>query len=235
MKYASILSILLLTPSLLAQSAIPTGTVLPLQLATGLNAGKIKPGQEIRARIMQNIPGTDIHTGARVLGHVLDATPSRLELRFDTLVVKGQRIQVTTNLRALASMLEVEEAQEPESGPDRATPPADSTTSQIGGEQVYRRAGPVARGITTVGEPTPYGVLGKLNSNAPCRGAIAGNDHPQALWLFSTDACGVYGFSGLSIEHAGRTNPVGNIVLASKAGKLNIMSGSGLLLRVQGS
>ena len=86
-----------------------------------------------------------------------------------------------------------------------------------------------------MGEPTPYGVLGKLNSNAPCRGAIAGNDHPQALWLFSTDACGVYGFSGLSIEHAGRTNPVGNIVLASKAGKLNIMSGSGLLLRVQGS
>jgi hypothetical protein len=235
MKYASILSILLLTPSLPAQSAIPTGTVLPLQLATGLKAGKIKPGQEIKARIMQNIPGTDIHRGARVLGHVLDATPNRLELRFDTLVVKGQRIQFTTNLRALASMMEVEEAQEPESGPDRGISPVDYTTSQIGGEQVYRAGGPVARGITTVGEPTPYGVLGKLNSNPPCRAAIAGNDHPQALWLFSTDACGVYGYSGLVIEHAGRTNPVGNIALVAKSGKLNIMSGSGLLLRVLGS
>jgi hypothetical protein len=235
MKYASILFMLLLSSTLLAQNVIPAGTALPLQLRTGLKAGKMKPGQEIKAQIMQNIPGTQIRRGSRVLGHVLNATPTRLEFRFDTLLANGQRISLITNLRAVASLLEVTDAQEPESGPDRATPPASYTTRQIGGEQVYRGGGPVARGITTVGEPTPYGVLGKLNSKAPCPAAIAGNDHPQALWLFSTDACGVYGFSGLFIEDAGRTNPVGNIVLASKTGKLNIMSGSGLLLLVQGS
>jgi hypothetical protein len=235
MRYASILFTLLLSSMLLAQSIVPAGTVLPLQLATGLKAGKIKPGQEIRAQIMQNIPGTQIHRGSRVLGHVLNVTPTRLEFRFDTLLANGQRISLITDLRALASMVEVGEAQDPNSGPDRGISPVDYTTSQIGGEQVYRAGGPVARGVTTVGEPTPYGVLGKLNSNPPCRAAIAGNDHPQALWLFSTDACGVYGYSGLVIEHAGRTNPVGNIALVAKSGKLNIMSGSGVLLRVQGS
>lgn len=232
MKSAWIL--LLLLPSiLLGQSAVPAGTVLPLRLDTGLNASKVKAGQEIRARIMQDIPGTQIHRGAHVQGHVLNATPARLELRFDTLIANRQHMALTTDLRALASFMEVESAQIPESGPDRATPPSDYTTSQIGGEQVYRGGGPVARGITTVAEPTPYGARGQLHSNPPCRAAIAGNDRPQAFWLFSTDACGVYGIYGLTIEHAGRTNPVGTIALVSKTGKLNIRSGSGLLLRVQ--
>jgi hypothetical protein len=236
MKYLWLLLMMLLAPSLLAQNTIPAGSVLPLRLDTGLKANRIRAGQVIRAEVMQNIPGTAIHKGALVLGQVVSVTPTRMELRFDTLVTKQTRIPLTTNLRALASMLEVDEAQIPEDGADRALPSAlDQTTRQIGGEQVYRGGGLVARGITIVGEPTPNGVRGKLNANPPCRAAIAGNNNPQALWLFSTDACGIYGFEDLAVEHSGRTNPVGTIVLASRTGKLNIRTGSGLLLRVQGS
>jgi hypothetical protein len=140
-----------------------------------------------------------------------------------------------TNLRAIASMIEVQQALLPEAGPDRASPPEDWTTQQVGGEQVYRGGGPVARGDETVGVPVPYGVLGALQSDAPCRGALDGNSQPQALWIFSTDACGAYGFGDMTVEHYGRTSPEGTIALVSKSGKLNIRSGSGLLLRVQGS
>ena len=235
MKYACLVSLLLLPLMLAAQSTIPAGTVLPLSLETGLKSRSVKPGKIIRAKVMQNIPGTNIHRGARVLGTVVSVTPTRMELRFDTLVVHDTRIPFASNLRAIASMMEVEFAQIPEGGADRGLPPYDKTTQQIGGEQVYRQGGPVTRNSITVAEPTPYGVVGKLESNPPCRADAAENDHPQALWLFSTNACGAYGFSDLSIEHSGRTHPVGTIVLATRKSKLNIRSGSGLLLRVQGT
>lgn len=222
--------ILLLQPGAFAQTAIPAGTVLPVRLSTGLNADRIKAGKIIRAQVMQDIPGTTVRRGAHLYGHVINVTPTRLELRFDRLKTRQTQISLTTNLRALASMLEVDQAQIPQEGADRGLPSAwDYTTSQVGGEQVYRAGGFVARGITHLGEPTGYGVLAKLNDNPPCRG----NDTPQALWVFSTDACGLYGFNDLTIEHSGRTDPVGIIVLASNSKKINIRAGSGLLLRVQ--
>jgi hypothetical protein len=234
MKRAWLILVLLLSPLVAAQNTVPAGTVLPIRLDTGLNAAKITSGKAIRAQVMQDIPGTSIHRGAKVFGHVVSVTPRRIELSFDTLVQKGQRIPLKTNLRAIASMLEVNDAQIPEGGADRALPSAlDLTTRQIGGDMVYRGGGPVARGNETVGESTAYGVLGHLNSNPPCRAAVDDNHNVQALWLFSTDACGVYGFNDLAIEHSGRTDPVGTIILVSKTDKINIRTGSGLLLRVQ--
>jgi hypothetical protein len=53
--------------------------------------------------------------------------------------------------------------------------------------------------------------------------------------LFSSNACGVYGFYNIGIEHGGRADPAGRIILASDNGKLNLNSQIGLLLRVQGS
>jgi len=236
MKNLLLLLTILLAPLLSAQNKIQPGDVLPLRLDTALNASRIKPGKVIRATVMQSIPGTTIHKGAHVLGHVVSATPARLELRFDTLQTKQSRIPLTANLRALASPLEVDQAQMPENGGDRGLPSVlDQTTRQIGGEQVYRGGGHVARGITTVGEPTADGALGRLNANPPCRGSIAGNDRPQALWIFSTDACGLYGYDDLTVENSGRSDPVGTIVLASPTGKINIRTGSAFLLRIQSS
>lgn len=42
-------------------------------------------------------------------------------------------------------------------------------------------------------------------------------DNPPALWAFNVDARGNYGIDNLLIAHAGNTNPVGKIVLASQA------------------
>lgn len=235
MKSACLALLALLPLSLLAQNSIPAGTVLPVQLDTGLNARKLHTDEAIRARIMQNIPGTRIHRGAHVLGHVVSATPEEIEIHFDALAAHGRRIPINASLRALASMMEVEEAQIPEGGADRALPPDQRNRRQIGGEEVYRYEGPVTRGFDVVGRATPYGVLGAVSAHPPCRGALDGNDRPQALWLFSTDACGLYGFSDITLQHAGRTAPTGTIRIAGPSGKLNIRSGSGLLLRVLGS
>ncbi len=243
MKWVSMLAATLLWPALaMAQSALPAGTLLAVSLDHGLNINKLHPDQEIRARIEQSIPGTPVHRGSQVLGKILAVHPAangqaRLELCFDAVETHGRRIPIRTNLRAVASMLEVEEAQIPEEMSSRGLNPQTWTTQQIGGDQVYRGGGPVTEAMTDVGTPAPYGVLvaPQVRTGQPCRAVVNDNHHPQALWLFSADACGVYGMYNVRIEHAGRTSPTGTIVLASKNGKLNLRGGSALLLRVQGS
>jgi hypothetical protein len=243
MKRIFWLSLIMLSMDLFAQNTIPAGTILPVALNSSLNSRKVKPGQVITARVMQDVPlspGSTIHAGAKVIGRVIDVKPAnggsgaQVSFRFDTLVASKRRIPIITNLRALASMMAVEAAQLPESGPDRGTSQNAWTTDQIGGEVVYRGGGPVADGLRSVGEPTYGGVLVHVSAKpgSPCRGEIEGNDRLQALWVFSSDACGVYDFADLAIVHAGRTDPVGEITLASDKGKVNVRAGSGMLLRV---
>jgi hypothetical protein len=244
MKRIFWLSLIMLSMDLFAQNTIPAGTIVPVALNSSLNSRKVKPGQVITARVMQDVPlspGSTIHAGAKVIGRVIDVKPAsggtgaQVSFRFDTLVVSKRRIPIITNVRALASMMAVEAAQLPESGPDRGTSQNAWTTDQIGGEVVYRGGGPVADGLRSVGEPTYGGVLVHVSAKpgSPCRGEIEGNDRLQALWVFSSDACGVYDFADLAIVHAGRTDPVGEIRLASDKGEVNVRAGSGMLLRVR--
>jgi hypothetical protein len=65
-----------------------------------------------------------------------------------------------------------------------------------------------------------------------CCGELEGNDSPQALWVFSTDACSVYGIEHLNIVDAVRKDPVGKIVLVSETRIVKLKNGDGLPLRV---
>jgi len=92
-------------------------------------------------------------------------------------------------------------------------------------------------GSQVVGKYTSQGVLayGGQDLGTPCRGTINDSDHPQAFWLFSVNACGSYGFDGLTIFHSGRTAPVGEVTLSSNGKMLKIDKGSAMLLLVGGS
>ncbi len=84
-----------------------------------------------------------------------------------------------------------------------------------------------------VGKSTIGGdVTAKLiaSRDGACHGAIPGDDREQALWLFSPSACGAYGFEDLKIAHAGRQDPMGQIILESDK-NVHLRGGSGLLLR----
>lgn len=243
MKFTWILAAILAMPvALAADDALPAGTILPVTLSKSINASKAGPGMEIRAKVMQDIPGTSIRRGAGVIGHVVKVNSSgagqaSLEISFDSVKSHGRQIPIKVDLRALASFVAVEQAKIPEEMSSRGLNEQTWTTEQIGGDQVYRGGGPVAEGATVVGRPTAYGVLDVPQSQAgrPCGETVDDTSQPQAFWLFSADACGVYGYSHLRIERSGRTEPVGTIKLASDRGKLILYGGSGMLLRVQGS
>jgi hypothetical protein len=234
-----------LSAAALPAQQIPVGTALPVMLNSTFDAKKEKPGQRITARIMQDVPlpgGDRIPAGSRVVGRVLAvsgptaASGSRLVLKFDRLSIHGRSSPITTNLRAIASMTEVFDAQLPTNNFDEyGTSIADWTTIQVGGDAVYRGNGQViAADNRVVGTATIGGdVTAKLTAvpDRGCRGSMGGNDSEQALWVLSTSACGAYGFRDLKIVHAGRTPSVGEIMLES-TGNLMVRGGSGLLLRV---
>lgn len=240
---AVLVALLIAVGGLRAGTQIPGGTVLPARLNSGLSSKKVRPGQTVTARIMQSVPlpdGAKIPAGALLVGRVVSVTPAAngaaasISLRFDFLKMPHEQIALTMHLRALASFMEVEAAQDPLAGSDRGTPESVWTTTQIGGEVVYRGGGHVeGRFGRRVGEPVPGGVLGRLNasSSGECRGDDA-DGRPQALWLFSSNACGAYGLPHLTVEHTGQTAPPGEITLRSDKGDVNVRSGAGLLLRV---
>ena len=223
---------------------IPPGTVIPVRLNSSVSL-KMQPRAPISARVMQDVPlpsGRKIRAGARVVGHVVAVKPAanganaQISFTFDRIVFASRSLQVTTDLRAMASFVEVDEAQIPETGADRGTPDYDRTTVLIGGDVDYRSDGPVMEGSRIVGYPVSDGVISQVSpAGSSCRGVAAGNDAPQALWLFSADACGLYGFPNLRIAHAGRTVPIGDVILTSSNDKLKIPGGAGLLLRVVSS
>jgi hypothetical protein len=168
-----------------AQDAIPSGTILPVQLNSSFSL-KTRPSKVITGRVMQDVllpSGATIRAGTRLVGHVIavtaptNGTSARISFAFDKVVASGRTIPITTDLRAMASFMDVEETQIPEAGPDRGTPENAYTTVLVGG---------------------------------------------------------LYGFPGIAIAHAGRSNPIGEIALTSNSNKLNVHSGSGMLLRVVG-
>ena len=221
---------------------IAPGTILPVRLGS-LSSQKAKKGDVIKARVMQDVPlenGSKLRAGSRVLGRLIDASPAKpgqkatLVIKFDTVVRGKESIPVVTHLRAIASALEVESAQVPPIGPSESDVYDWLSTTQIGGEVVYGKGGEVYNGGRVVGRSVYDGVLAQVNAKegTQCHGAVEGNDRPQAFWVFSSDACGAYGFTSMTISHTGRTDPRGEIVLVSEQGPLKIRSGSGMLLRV---
>jgi hypothetical protein len=220
---------------------IPAGTILPVRLGS-LSSEKNKKGDLIKARIMQDVPlgnGAKLRAGSSVLGRVIDVASgasgekAELAIEFDTVLRGNERIPVVTHLRAIASTLEVEFAQVPTIGPGQGDVFDWLPTTQVGGEVVYGKGGEVTNGDRVVGRSVSDGVLAQVDpkEGTRCSGPVE-NNRLQAFWVFSSDACGTYGFPSLVISHTGRTDPQGEIVLVSERGPVKIRSGSGMLLRV---
>ncbi len=187
--------------------------------------------------------GARIRAGSRVIGHIVEVNPagngteSRISIQFDKLVSSHKTIPITTNLRAIAGFMGVSEAQTPTTAPGQGDNYFALTTVQVGGDVVYGFGGPVTTSTDpndVVGKSLKDGVLGQVRAKegTKCRGAVDRNASPQALWVFSSDACGTYRLEHIRIAHAGRSDPVGVIVLASDEGNLKIAAGAGMLLRV---
>jgi hypothetical protein len=223
---------------------IPAGTILPVSLNSNLRSDKGGSGTPIIATVMQDVPlgkGETLRKGSKVTGHVVEASipgkgsdQSRISFQLDQVQLGNLTIPITTRLRAVASRSEVLAATPELSSPDYA-----DNQVQIGGDQIsYGEDGPVMVGERVVGKHTSQGVLAYVDpdSGASSAGMNGGNARPQALWLFSVNARGAYGFGDLTILPSVSDEPLGGVVtLTSNRKAVRVDRGSAMLLRIGGS
>ncbi|MBZ5628712.1 MAG: hypothetical protein LAO06_07580 [Acidobacteriia bacterium] len=231
-------TVLLISAATARAQEIPPATALPITLNSTLDVRKVVSGQPITASIAQDVPlpsGGRIRAGSRVTGHVLQAGTkvgrrTYIRLRFDRVRANDRDIAIATSLRAVASPREVQDAQLPQHGPILGESPANWTTTQVGDDVVYRGGGHVMHDATVVGDPVKDGVLAVLLAVPRAGCETASGDRRLALWVFSSSACGAYGFYGrLDIAHAGNSSPMGEIVLESKK-NVHVDTGAAMLL-----
>ena len=223
---------------------IPVGYVLPAKLERTLSVSEARPGDHLEARIMQEVPLPDrakVPFRSVVKGLVLaivrddDEKGVQLTMSFDLVTHRGQSLPVATSLRALASNMAVHDAQLPLNSSDEVTPLSWANTIQIGGDLRFGDGDSVrSRWKETVGRAVPGGVLVQMKANPEfgCEGPAGRDDHAQAFWLFSADACGVYGLKGVQITRNGQDAPVGRITLHFANARMKLNAGTGLLLQV---
>ncbi len=223
---------------------IPAGTLLPVMLDDNLASDKSKPGDEIAAKLMQDVPlpdGRKIKRGSKVQGRVISATPAssghraRISVQFDRIDFDKQLVPVSVGLRALAAMQAVAKARQAvNANSGFGTDAWDLNLVQVGGQAVFtgQRIVKSQNGQVVGRVPEPGAVLAVPMPN-PARGcpATSSNTSGQAFWVFSTDACGVYDIKGLTFVSGIGGGTPGQIVLKSP-GKVVVRGGSGWLLQV---
>jgi hypothetical protein len=224
---------------------IPGGTILPIRLNTSLSSTKNKAGWIVVGRIMQDVPlpgGGKIRAGSKVKGRVVEVaqegmTGTRISLQFDKLCLPHETVAISTDLRAIAGFMEVASAQAPTAGMGEGDVWNWEDTTLIGGDSAFGVGGPVTDGHQVVGTRLEEGLIARpiAKTGSDCRADIEGNENPQAFWVFSSGACGVYGLPHLRIVHAGRSDPLGVITLAADRSEVRIAGGAAMLLRVNGN
>lgn len=222
---------------------LPIGLILPICLEDTLSVKDAQKGQLLAGRIMQDVPLASrekLSTKALVKGSVLSIAKDgdggvSLTLAFTQVDDRKQSIPMTTSLRAIASYIAVRSAQTPWTAADNGSPAGWANTIQIGGDVRYGDGGMVRnRYKQKVGKGVLGGVLVHVQANpsAGCEGPLNGDDHLQALWVFSADACGVYDLKDVKIAHNGNSNPAGQITLHFDKENGKVAAGAGMLLRV---
>jgi hypothetical protein len=223
--------------------SVPPGTIIPVRLDHGFS-DKTHPGSAISGRVMQIVPlpnAEAIPAGATVHGTITSIQPGlhggspSISFSFTEVEVHHQKFPISVELRALASSMQISLAQIPDVSSNYGTPSAWADTVQIGGDTVYGAGGDVTdQHNQKIGKALLGGgvlVHLKAQSGTSCGADLGDPDRLQALWVFSGDACGVYGLEGVRIARDGRTDPIGVISLESASEKVKLGGGAGMLLR----
>jgi len=221
-------------------------TTLPIQFTRSVDASHAHAGDAVSAKTTQQVrlaDGQMLPAGAHVTGHVVTASPfafvktpyakqqaSTLAVRFDSIESKGKSLPLQVYVRAMADPITVWDAQRPKStdldslstttqiGGDQVVPSQSEVTSQDGDTVGYRRRGDV------------YAHLISASGNGP-QGCDA-SDTEQSMGLFSASACGLYGYTDVTLLSTGKTGDISTLTLASRRRSMKIWAKSAALLEV---
>jgi hypothetical protein len=242
---------LLSSTGLIGRSHASTGasfapqTTLPITFTKSVSADHSRPGDLVVARTTQVIKlsdGREVEPGALVTGHVITAKPftydrspyakqeeSLLEVQFDSLTVQGEKIPLHVYVRAIADPIASWDARKPKSSDLDSL----GTLTQVGGDQLIPSQNEIrSRDGDVVGYNKHGGAFAHLIANSAGSVQCDGSNTEQAVSIFSASACGMYGFTGTSLNTAGSISDPSHMSLSSTHGSPKIWKNSAALLEV---
>lgn len=223
--------------------SLPVGMAVPILFTHKISAQSSKHGDPVTAKTMQvilNGPVQSIPKGSLVLGHIVDVSyagknrNSSLSMMFDRIVDEHTAIPICASARAIVNALEAYQATMEATSLDAT---ASLGTTLVGGDHV--RPGDkqvLAPDDDDVGISNRFGIFSRLEPGAPhdastpesCTGVAT----LQSVAIFSSRACGLYGFPGTRMRSAGNGEPPGVIQLQSDRFGVEIAPGSAALLQI---
>ena len=203
---------------------IAPGTIIPAELAKGLDAKKAKLNDEVVAKVAEDLLAHGqiiIPRGSKIVGHVIEVKSrsktepeSTIGIVFDRLLLKDGR---TTPLQVAVQAIR---------GPARPPSTMDSEMGGSAGVPAIPGRGPTD-GIDPIGGARSYPNSSDTHPNIP--GPTAGGDKPTSASTggLSSSTHGVVGLSGLSLTSSAQAS-----VFTSTSQNVHLDSGSQMLLLV---
>jgi Bacterial conjugation TrbI-like protein len=212
-------------PNATSARQLPSGTIIPAELAKSIDAKKAKSGDQVIAKTTIDLRSRDgstvIPKGAKVLGHVTDAKArskdepgSMVAIAFDKVEMKGgQDLQFNGGIQALGKPEQNAAAYTGGGSPLSESGGIPSGASGQGGIGGARTGG--------TGAPPSTGNPG----NAPTDNSVPATGGVGPL---SPASQGVVGIQGLSLQDSAQAS-----VITSSTGNVHLDSGTQLILRAK--
>lgn len=206
---------------------IAPGSVIPVQLTKTVDAKKAKTGDEVVAKVTQDMKTSTgemlVPKDTKVFGKVTEAQPrskdqkeSQLAIAFDHAVTKdGTNLQLPMSIQAIVGP---QNNQAAEGGGDQGAAPSGGAPSAGAGGR-----SPMAGGSTPPPSASPSAVAGAPPSDNP---PVANGGRPP----INAQTTGVIGLSNINLSP--NSNATQGSVVTSEKNNVKLESGTLLLLRV---
>ncbi len=212
-------------PAAASQPRMAPGSVIPVQLTTVVDAKKAKTGEEVTAKVTQDLKASNgmmlMPKDTEIVGHITEAQAknkqdkeSQVGIVFDHAVMKNGNISYPMSIQAVISP---QIFQNPNNGSNGAAEaPSSSTPGQTPGGGARGGMGGGGQGAP------PNAAPGGTDSNTSSGGNQAPNITGQTQ--------GVVGFSHLKLDTP--SNPAQASVISSEKNNVKLENGTLMLLRV---
>jgi hypothetical protein len=225
-----------------SRGALSSGTTLQAELSKSIDAKKAKSGDEVTAKLTQDVKADGkvvLHKGSKLVGHVTEAQEknkenpeSKLGMVFDKAILKGgQEVAFNGVIQALAPPVQ------------GAASIAGDESSSLGSGVGSGGGGSMGGGRSSGGGIAPIGaatsaagsVVGSAaGSVTNSAGATKGPLSAATNGTFNAASRGVVGMQGVALNTAAVGNAQGS-VLSSPNHTIKLDSGTQLILQVAGS
>ena len=236
-----------------AAAALSSGTNVQAELSKPLDCKKAKPGDEVSAKVTQDVKSDGrvvVHKGSRLVGHVTQAqartkeqSNSTLGIAFDKAILKGgEEVAFTSVIQAIAPPVQTTVSTAADESVGAGAPPAMS-----GGAP--RAAGPgggVVGGVTSTAGTAVSGATGTVAGtttgavNTTVSGATRAAGGLTAQGNLTSASQGAIGLQGLALSTpaavtgSAQSSTQGSVI-TSASRNVKLESGTQMLLRVTGS